>query len=177
MSFEEPTIAEETIFTGRVVQLKKLTVGLPNGKTSTREVIIHPGAVAVLAEPEENHVLLVQQYRKACERVLWEIPAGKLEANEAPDDAAKRELAEETGYAAARLQKIHTFFTSPGFANEVLHVYYAADLEQGELNLDEDEFVETTLVSREQVESMLTSGEIADAKTLVALLWWLGTKS
>ncbi|WAH39051.1 NUDIX hydrolase [Alicyclobacillus dauci] len=172
--YEEQTLEEEEIFSGRVVKLSKLTVKLPNGRTSTREVIVHPGAVAVLAEPEPDRVILVKQFRKACETELWEIPAGKLEPNEDPDAAAKRELSEETGFSAERMERLFTFYTSPGFANEKLHVYYASELKEGEIHLDEDEFVETRLFNRQEIDRMLQMGGIEDAKTLVALLWWCG---
>jgi ADP-ribose pyrophosphatase len=172
MAYDEPTVSEELIFDGRVVRLKKLTVELPNGRTSTREVIEHPGAVAVLAEPQKDHILLVKQYRKACGKALWEIPAGKLEPNEDPKAAAIRELSEETGYVAHHIEKVYGFFTSPGFANERLSVYYASHLSEGASHPDEDEFLELISVDRTEVQRMMDSGEIEDAKTLVALLWW-----
>lgn len=175
MTQEERTLHEEELYAGRMIQLKKVTVQLPNGKQSTREVVVHPGAVAVLAEPQPGTVILVRQYRKACETSLWEIPAGKLEPGENPDAAAIRELSEETGYQASRVEKIHRFYTSPGFANEVLHVYYATDLVAGDVHLDEDEFVEMERFTKEEVTQMMQRGEINDAKTLVALLWWCQT--
>ncbi|EPZ48918.1 NUDIX hydrolase [Alicyclobacillus acidoterrestris] len=172
MTQQERTIHEEHLFTGRMIGLKKLTVELPNGRQSTREVVVHPGAVAILAEPVPDEVILVRQYRKACETSLWEIPAGKLEPGEEPMAAARRELSEETGYTAGRLEKIYQFYTSPGFANEKLYVFYANELATGEVHLDEDEFVETRQFTRDEVTAMMKRGEIEDAKTLVALLWW-----
>lgn len=172
MSYFEETLSEESIFEGRIVHLKKLSVRLPNGKASTREVIDHPGAVAVLVEPKAGSVVLVKQYRKACERELWEIPAGKLEPNEIPERAAIRELAEETGYRTEKLVPVYQFFTSPGFANEKLYVYYATDLSEGNMQLDEDEFLDVHLVTKSDVLNMMASNQIEDAKTLVALLWW-----
>lgn len=177
MSYFEETLSEESIFQGRIVHLKKLSVRLSNGKTSTREVIDHPGAVAVLAEPKAGSVILVKQYRKACERELWEIPAGKLEPGEIPERAAIRELAEETGYRADRLVPVYQFFTSPGFANEKLYVYYATDLLEGNMQLDEDEFLDVHLLTKDEVLKMMEEGQIEDAKTLVALLWWCQRKS
>ncbi|KRW91946.1 ADP-ribose pyrophosphatase [Alicyclobacillus tengchongensis] len=172
MIHHEETIGEESLFTGRMIQLKRLTVKLPNGSTSTREVVVHPGAVAVLAEVKPGSIVLVQQYRKPCEKTLWEIPAGKLEPGEAPEQAALRELAEETGYVAKDVQLVYRFFTAPGFTNERLHVYFTSVVEAGEVHPDADEFVEARLFTRDEVERMLENGEIEDAKTLVALYWW-----
>lgn len=172
MSYHEETLETQHIFAGEVVHLSQLSVRLPNGRTATREVIDHPGAVAVLAEPKPGHVLLVRQYRKACETELWEIPAGKLDSGERPHAAAVRELAEETGFRAEHLSPVYSFFTSPGFANEKLHVFYGEKLIEGHPELDEDEFLDVHTFARTEVESMMKSGDIQDAKTLVALLWW-----
>lgn len=169
---KEQTIGEASIFKGRVIEVKRLTVALENGRETTREVVLHPGAVAIVAEPEPDRVVLVKQYRKACEDYLWEIPAGKLEPGENPEAAAIRELSEETGYVASHIKKLYAFYTSPGFSNERLHVYYASHLQSGDVHLDEDEFVEMRVFSRDEVEKMIQSGEIEDAKTIVGLLWW-----
>src|SRR5690606_35813809 len=122
-----------------------------NGKTSSREIIKHPGAVAVIAITEEEKILLVEQYRKALERTLIEIPAGKLEKGEDPRESAKRELMEETGYTCENLEHITSFYTSPGFANELVHIYQATGLKQErELQLDEDEFVSVMEVTYDE---------------------------
>ncbi|AEJ43582.1 NUDIX hydrolase [Alicyclobacillus acidocaldarius] len=170
----EQTVAEERLFTGRIIDVRRVTVKLPNGHTSTREVVLHPGAVAVLAEVDPGKVVLVRQFRKPCERELWEIPAGKLEPGEEPERAAARELSEETGYrCAGLLVPVHTFYTAPGFSNEKLHVYYTNDVERGAEHPDGDEFVESQVFSRDEICRMLAAGQIEDAKTLVALYWWL----
>ncbi|SIS62603.1 NUDIX hydrolase [Alicyclobacillus vulcanalis] len=170
----EETLEEERLFAGRIIDVRRLTVKLPNGRTSTREVVLHPGAVAVLAEVEPNQVVLVRQYRKPCEQILWEIPAGKLEPGESPEDAARRELSEETGYRCeGPLTPVHVFYTAPGFSNEKLHVYYARDLALGARHPDGDEDVEARLFSRDELGAMLAKGDIQDAKTLVALYWWM----
>ncbi|ACV58766.1 NUDIX hydrolase [Alicyclobacillus acidocaldarius] len=170
----EQTVAEERLFTGRIIDVRRLTVKLPNGHTSTREVVLHPGAVAVLAEVEPDKVVLVRQFRKPCEQVLWEIPAGKLEPGEEPERAAARELSEETGYQCeGPLVPVHAFYTAPGFSNEKLHVYYTNDVKRGAEHPDGDEFVESQVFSRDEIRRMLGAGEIQDAKTLVALYWWM----
>lgn len=169
----ERTIARETVFKGKVVQLETQTVELPNGRTSTREVVLHPGAVAVLAEPEPGKILCVRQYRKAPDAELLEIPAGKLETGEEPLACAMRELQEETGFRAHSMKSVYSFFTSPGFANEKIHLFYTNEMEPGDVNPDEDEFVETEWLSRDQVTQLLNAGAIEDAKTLIALSWWL----
>ncbi|GMA52454.1 ADP-ribose diphosphatase [Alicyclobacillus contaminans] len=173
-SLKERTVSTERIFSGKIVTLEKLTVMLPNGKTATREVIRHPGAVAVLAEPDPGRVVMVRQYRKALDECLLEIPAGKLEPGEQPEACAVRELREETGLEADTVEPVHTFYTSPGFADEKIWLFYTNRVAQGAQALDEDEFVDIEVLSRAEVQSLLSGGRIQDAKTLVALLWWLG---
>jgi ADP-ribose pyrophosphatase len=167
----EKTIRKEKIFNGKVVQLYVEDVQLPNGKTSKREVIKHPGAVAIIPITKEGKLVLVRQYRKALERVLIEIPAGKLEKGEEPLATAQRELEEETGYRAQSMHHIVSFYTSPGFADELIHLYMAEGLEKLEdaASLDEDEFVDILEVTLEEAMEMLEKREIYDAKTAYAL--------
>ncbi|MER1985502.1 MAG: NUDIX hydrolase [Solibacillus sp.] len=171
--FEETTITSQPIFKGRVISLKVDEVTLPNGETAKREIINHPGAVAVIAITDDGKILLVEQYRKALERSIIEIPAGKLEPGEKPEVTARRELEEETGYACGELTYIQTFATSPGFADEVIHLYVARNLTLLEeaVALDEDEFVELMAVTVEEAEQMVADGRIYDAKTAFAVLW------
>ncbi|MER2105739.1 MAG: NUDIX hydrolase [Solibacillus sp.] len=171
--FEETTITSQPIFKGRVISLKVDEVTLPNGETAKREIINHPGAVAVIAITDDGKILLVEQYRKALERSIIEIPAGKLEPGEKPEVTARRELEEETGYACGELTYIQTFATSPGFADEVIHLYVARNLTLLEeaAALDEDEFVELMAVTVEEAEQMVADGRIYDAKTAFAVLW------
>ncbi|MEC1961090.1 ADP-ribose pyrophosphatase, partial [Bacillus subtilis] len=117
-SLEEKTIAKEQIFSGKVIDLYVEDVELPNGKASKREIVKHPGAVAVLAVTDEGKIIMVKQFRKPLERTIVEIPAGKLEKGEEPEYTALREPEEETGYTAKKLTKITAFYTSPGFADE-----------------------------------------------------------
>ncbi|HSI67673.1 MAG TPA: NUDIX hydrolase [Planococcus sp. (in: firmicutes)] len=171
--FEEKTTHSNRIYEGKIINLKVDDVSLPNGKTSKRELIEHPGAVAVIAITPGNKMLMVEQYRKALERSLVEIPAGKLEKGEAPEFTAMRELEEETGYTADKLELIQSFSTSPGFADEVVHMYFAVGLKKSmsQALLDEDEFVELMEVSLEEAEEMVRNQRIYDAKTAFAVLW------
>jgi ADP-ribose pyrophosphatase len=169
--FEEKTVKTEPIFQGRVISLQVDTVELPNGKTSTRELIKHPGAVAVIALTGDNKLVMVEQYRKALERTLIEIPAGKLEPGEEPEKTAIRELEEETGYTCEKMEHVISFYTSPGFADEIVHVYLAKKLRKLDTKkeLDEDEFVELLEVTLEEAEQLIEGRRIYDAKTVFAV--------
>jgi len=171
--FEEKTISSERIYEGKIINLKVDEVELPNGKTSKRELIEHPGAVAILAITPEKKIIMVEQYRKALGRSIIEVPAGKLEKGEAPETTAMRELEEETGFTAESLELIQSFSTSPGFADEVIHLFLAVGLKRSQSGavLDDDEFVELMEVSIEEAEQMMNDNRIYDAKTAFAVLW------
>lgn len=167
----EKTIKTEQIFSGTVVNLQVDEVMLPNGKTSKREIVKHPGAVAIIAVTPEKKIVLVEQYRKAMERVLVEIPAGKLEKGETPYNTAMRELEEETGYGCDSLNLVTSFYTSPGFSDEIVHVYEAKNLYKKEnpAGLDEDEFVNVMEVSMDEALTLISEKKIYDAKTVFAI--------
>lgn len=169
--FEEKTVASEKIFTGKVISLQVDDVELPNGKMSKREIIKHPGAVAIIAVTDEGKIVMVEQYRKALERSIIEIPAGKLEPGEEPLRTAERELEEETGYECREMEHLISFYTSPGFADELVHVFVAHQLAKKEdaAGLDEDEFVELLELTLAEVEQYLQEGKIRDAKTAYAV--------
>ncbi|MFD2168889.1 NUDIX domain-containing protein [Tumebacillus lipolyticus] len=169
----EKTVSSKTIYEGKIIDLTLHTVQLPNGKEAQREVVLHPGAVTVLALTEKDTILLVKQFRKATERVLVETPAGKLERGENPLESAKRELEEETGYVASEWKHLASFYTSPGFADELMHAYVATGLTLKQQNLDEDEFIDVFEVTADQALQMIVDGEIYDAKTLTCVYWWL----
>lgn len=169
--FYERTIETKPIFDGRMIKVQVDTVELPNGETATREIVRHPGAVAVIALLD-GKLLVVEQFRKPLERMQVEIPAGKLEIGEDPMEAANRELEEETGYRAKSLKHLQTFSTSPGFAEEVIHLYYADELEAGEVHLDDEEFLTCEAISPEQAQAYIADGRIYDAKTLLAVAYW-----
>ncbi len=171
--FEEKTIHSNEIYKGKVISLKVDDVLLPNGNQSKREIINHPGAVAIIAITDEGKIVLVEQYRKALERSIIEIPAGKLEPGEQPAVTARRELEEETGYGCRELTYLQSFSTSPGFADEIIHLFVATKLYEIEekADLDEDEFVELLEVTIEEAEEMVRDQRIFDAKTAFAVLW------
>ncbi|WP_449536836.1 NUDIX hydrolase [Ferdinandcohnia sp. Marseille-Q9671] len=167
----EKTISREVLFEGKIIDLHIEEVELPNGHTSRRELIKHPGAVAVLAVTDDNKLVMVQQYRKALDKVIIEIPAGKLEKGEAPEYTAKRELEEETGYECDSLTPLISFYTSPGFADELVHLFIARGLRKIEnpAGLDEDEFVDVLEITLDEALNLLQERKIYDAKTAYAV--------
>ncbi|MFX3623882.1 MAG: NUDIX hydrolase [Ectobacillus sp.] len=169
--FEERTIATELIFQGKIIKVQVDDVTLPNGATSKRELVKHPGAVAVVAVTDEGKLVLVEQYRKAMEKALVEVPAGKLEPGEAPKTTAIRELEEETGYICDKMELIASFYTAPGFSDEIVYLYEATGLTKKEdkAELDEDEFVELLEVSLEEAKQLIAERRIHDAKTIIAV--------
>lgn len=171
--FEEKTYETETIYTGKIVQLDLDSVTLPDGNTSKRELIRHPGAVAVIALTKEGKMVCVEQYRKAMEKSIIEIPAGKLEPGEDPKPCALRELEEETGYTSDDLEYITSFYTSPGFADEIVHLYFTDQITPMDVQPDgdEDEFVELMELTLEEAEALEKEQRIHDAKTAYAILY------
>jgi ADP-ribose pyrophosphatase len=167
--FTEKTIRSQSIFKGKIIELCVDEVELPNGKLATRELIKHPGAVAVIAVTDEGKLVLVKQFRKPLERALFEIPAGKLDPGEDPKACALRELKEETGYTCRDIEHVVSFATSPGFADEVLHIYYTDTLISGERHLDEDEFLDNYEVTLEEALKLMKTEAIFDAKTVFAV--------
>lgn len=168
----EKTLHTTSIFAGKVIQVQVEDIELPNGKLGKREIVKHPGAVAIIPITRENKLVLVRQYRKALDKVIYEIPAGKLEAGEQPEDCASRELKEETGYTARKLSLVTSFYTSPGFADEIIYIYEAAEIEAGIATPDQDEFVERVEVSLEEALALIQKDEIHDAKTEYAVQYW-----
>ena len=173
-TLQETPLASETLYRGTFVTIACDTVRLPNGNNSKRIVIRHPGAACVLAETPDNKIVFVRQWRYATGQALLELPAGKLDAGEDPAACALRELAEETPYRAERVEKLAEFYTAPGFCDEKMHLYRAVNISaDSTLQADEDEFVETVLLDRAAARRALDDGSIRDAKTLIALQFWL----
>lgn len=166
----ETTVASETIYEGRLLRVRVDTVALPSGRTTTREVVEHRGAVAVVPVLDDDRLLLVRQYRQPAGRVLLEIPAGTLDPGEAPEDCARRELAEETGYRPGRLIPLYKTYLAPGYSSEMLHCFLGLDLVPAEGGPDHDENLELEIITLAEAEAMLERGEINDAKTLCGLL-------
>lgn len=169
--WREETIKSDPIFEGRMITLQVDTVAMPDGRTATREIVKHPGAAAVMALLD-GKLLVVEQFRKPLEKFQIEIPAGKLDPGEDPLQAAARELEEETGYRAEQLTLVSAFYTSPGFADEKLYLYFADKVVPGEQHTDEDEFLEVDAISLEQAEAYIQEGRISDAKTIMAVYAW-----
>jgi ADP-ribose pyrophosphatase len=165
----ETVISTKQIFKGRVIGLRLDEVVLPNGSGSTREVVEHPGAVAVVPLCSDGRIVLVRQYRHAVSKVLLEIPAGKLDKNEDPQLCAIRELEEETGYLSNTIRKLATVYTTPGFTNEIIYLYTAEKLAVTKQKTDEDEFIDIEHYTPGELRKMIRRGEIEDAKTLLGL--------
>ncbi|WP_088816113.1 MULTISPECIES: NUDIX domain-containing protein [Listeria] len=168
---EEKTISEETIFKGRVVELSVANVRLPNGKIAKRELIKHPGAVGIIPITHDGKIVMVEQYRKPLEKTVVEIPAGKMEVNEPKEETAQRELEEETGYKASGLELLTSFYTAPGFADEIIHIYVARGLHKQNKPLaqDDDEFINVLEVTLDEAKQLIEEASICDAKTMFAI--------
>lgn len=174
MDFEEKTIERKEIFKGRIIDVKLDTVELPGGKGhSTRELVLHPGGVSVLAVTDEKKMVLVKQYRKPLERTIYEIPAGKLEVGELSNltGAILREMEEEVGYTTQDIKLIAEFFVSPGFTNEKTYLFLARNLVRvkNPKPKDWDENLEVYEVDLKTAKEMVVKHEIDDAKTLLAV--------
>ncbi|MEW6698607.1 MAG: NUDIX hydrolase [Bacillota bacterium] len=166
----EKTLSSKRIYEGKILNLRVDQVLLPNGKESGREVVEFSQAVTIVAVTGDQKVLLVTQYRYPVAEVLLEAPAGKMDPQENPLACARRELQEETGYTAGSLEKICEFYTTPGFTNELMHVYLAQNLTPGEQNPDEDEFVQVEAIPLQDAIAMIYNGKIRDGKTIAGLL-------
>lgn len=167
---DEKTISSDRVYTGKTISLRVDTVEVQNRGYQKREIVEHNGAVGIVAITSENKVVLVKQYRKAVEKELWEIPAGKIEIGETPKECAIRELREETGYSADSMKLIHKFYTSAGFSNQKVYIFLAENLTQGEQDFDEDEILEVHEIDKNEVYNMIARNEIEDAKTSIGML-------
>ncbi len=167
---EERSVNITPIYQGRVIRVEQHDVILPNGTPSKRDLVVHPGAVAIVALDDEARVLLVEQYRFAARRTLYEIPAGTLDPDETPLVCARRELREETGYEPLELQSIGGIYMAPGYTTEYLHLFFAPRVAYAPLRPDEDEFIQLHRVTLSQALAMIADGTIEDSKSIVGLL-------
>ncbi len=166
----------QKVFDGELLQVYKDEVILPDGNTSYREWIDHPGACAILPVLQNGQVVLISQFRYPVGQIFYEVPAGKIDPGEDPFDTIERELKEEAGVTARNIAYTGLFYPAIGYANEVIHLYVAWDCDQQENNVDPDEFVEPWKISFSESLSMVANGEITDGKTMACLwkakIWW-----
>jgi ADP-ribose pyrophosphatase len=171
-----PLVSTTRLYSGRILNLDLDSVRFPDESVGQLEMLRHPGAAAVVPflEPPggaDPRVVLIRQFRHAAEGYIWEVPAGRLDAGEAPESCAERELEEETGMRARRLERLTTIYTTPGFTDERIHLFLADGLEPGAQRWEADEFMELHTLRWSEVLGMIARGEIADGKTLVSLLF------
>jgi len=179
LTIEPGKVSSRRVYTGRIIDLDIDTVRFPDGSIGELEMIRHPGASAVvpfLSEPtgEDPQVLLIRQYRYATNSYLYEVPAGRLEPGETPEDCARRELEEETGCRAQRIEALTSIYTTPGFTDEKIHLFAGYGLTTGQVQRDADEFLEVKTMPLTEALAMISRGEIVDGKTIVALLFVAG---
>jgi len=160
----------ECLYEGSVIKLELTDVTLPDGRPAKREIVRHPGGVGVVALDDEKNIYLVKQYRVPYDDILLEIPAGKLDKGEEPLSAAKRELSEETGLTTDDIKYIGDFYPTVGFCDEILRMFIATGLKQGNTNPDEDEFVTVVKIPFSEAVDLVVNGKIKDGKTIAAIL-------
>ena len=177
MKLTEKVYKKKKVYVGKAVDFCNDTVILPNNKKATREYIDHPGAVAIVPFVNKTNIILVKQFRYPINKITYEIPAGKLDGKEPLLKCAKRELKEETGYTAKKIEKLISFWPSPAFSNETLHIYKAMDLVPGKNNPDEDEFLTNFIISLKQAYEMVKLGKIKDSKTVIAITTLIAQKN
>ena len=163
-------LSQQTVYKGKLLEMRVDRIVEAGGPETTREIVVSPNAVCIVARPSPDHVILIRQYRHATGRVLLEIPAGGLKHDENPRTAAVRELEEETGYRAGRITEHGGFWMTPGFTTEFMHVFEASDLVKTQINPDEDEVIEVDVVLNDEAFRMIDDGRIQDAKSIASLL-------
>ncbi len=169
MDFKEKTVKETYLYNGKIINLRKDDIILPDGNSAIREVVEHSGGSCILCE-KDGKILLVRQFRYPYKQEVLEIPAGKLNPGEPPEITAMRELEEEGGIKAGKVELMFEVYPSPGYTDEIIRIYRALDIEQTSSHLDEDEFLESVWIDKQTLREMIKNGEIKDGKTLIALL-------
>ncbi len=169
-AMQEHIIETQHIYSGRLIHLDSHRVQLPDGNESVREIIQHPGAVAIVALDEAQNIYLIRQFRFGADRILYEIPAGILEPDEIPANAAIRELQEEIGYKPTNIKPLGGIFVAPGYTTEYIHLFIATELVPDALERDVDEFIEVVPTPLIHALAMVENGEIVDSKTVVGIL-------
>lgn len=172
MILTEKCLRRNVIYDGKIIKVRRDDAVLPNGKVCVREVVQHNGGSCVLFV-KDGKVLLVKQFRYAYQEELWELPAGKLNAGEGPEETARRELEEETGFVAEKLTLLNVIYPSPGYTDEKIYIYRAEAADGGAAHPDEDEFLNSELVPLEKVAEMIRTGKIRDAKTIIGVQSYL----
>jgi ADP-ribose pyrophosphatase len=169
----EVGLTKETVYDGKLFKVYRETVRLPDGKVRPREIVAHPGAVALVVVDEEERLILVRQYRRAADRFLLEIPAGTREHGEDSETCARREVREETGCEATHVSRLGGFYSAPGFCTEFLDCYLMTGLTEVEAGGDDDENIEVERLTAEEALAAIQSGEICDAKSICGILLWM----
>ena len=169
---EGEVVSSELVYRGKAVSVKREVVQLPSGKRIYREVVIHRGASAIIPLKSDNEIIFVEQYRHPIGETILEIPAGTLKPGEDPEECARRELEEETGYRAGELTHLITIYPSPGYSSEKLYIYLAKNLKRGAQSLELDEDISVISMSLEEALKAIESGRIRDAKTIAGVLYY-----
>ena len=169
MEFKEKTLEKECIYNGKILSLRKDIALLPNGNTAIREVVVHSGGSAILCE-KDGKILLVKQFRYPFGEEIYELPAGKLNDGETPEQTAIRELEEECGIKAEKIEKMFDIYPTPAYNTEITSIFRVLEFNETAVHLDEDEFLSSVWIEKEKLKEMIDKGEIKDAKTLIALL-------
>lgn len=170
MKLTEETVDSQIIYEGKILNLRKDKVKLENDKITVREVIENRNACCVVAKDKENNIIFVDQYRYPMGKIMRELPAGKLDEGETPEEGCRRELLEETGLIADKLIYAGKLYPSVAFLTEEIHIFFAEGLTQSKQCLDEDEFINVVKIPQEQAIQMVMNGELPDAKTQIGLL-------
>lgn len=165
-------LQHNVIYRGKVVDLEVDTVRMPSGRSAIREVVKHPGGVVAVPVLDDGKLVLIRQFRYPLQKYILELPAGKLDSGQPPLDTMRRELEEETGYQAGSLEYKFSFHTSPGFCDEIIHFFQASGLRQVAQRLEEGEHITVETYTLDRCLEMINSGEIADAKTILGILWY-----